>query len=61
MGGRSMGKMGRPKLSETRNKIVTLRLTEEEYQKLKGYSEIHQQTITNTIKKGVDILYKSDK
>ena len=43
-----MAKMGRPKLD-----VI------EEYQRLRDYSEKHQQTITETIKEGVDLLYKT--
>lgn len=56
-----MAKMGRPKLPVVRDKIVTLRLTEEEHKRLKDYSESHHQTITESIKEGVNILYKSEK
>ena len=52
-----MRKVGRPKLDVTKDKIVTVRVSDEEYHKLRDYSEKHQQTITETIKKGVEILY----
>lgn len=42
-----------------KERIVTIRMSEEEYQTLKEYSEKHQQTITKTIKTGVDLLYKT--
>ena len=52
-----MSKMGRPKSDIIKDKIVTVRMSDEEYHKLRDYSEKHQQTITETIKKGVEILY----
>ena len=52
-----MRKVGRPKLDVTKDRIVTVRVSDEEYHKLRDYSEKHQQTITETIKKGVEILY----
>ena len=54
-----MRKVGRPKLDVTKDRIVTVRVSDEEYHKLRNYSEKHQQTITETIKKGVEILYKT--
>lgn len=56
-----MGKMGRPKSDITKDKIITVRMSDEEHIKLKNYSEKHQQTITETIKKGVELLYKTQK
>ena len=41
--------------------IVTIRMSDEEHMKLRDYSEKHQQTITETIKKGVELLYKTQK
>lgn len=56
-----MRKMGRPKSDVIKDKIVTIRMSDEEHIKLKDYSEKHQQTITETIKKGIDLLYKTQK
>ena len=56
-----MSKMGRPKLDIIKDKIVTVRMSDEEYHKLKDYSEKHQQTITETIKKGFELLYTTHK
>ena len=51
-----MAKMGRPKSDVIKDKIVTIRMSAE---KLRDYSEKHQQTITETLKEGVDLLYKT--
>ena len=56
-----MGKRGRPKLDVVKERIVTIRMSDEEYHTLKEYSDKHQQTITETIKMGVDLLYKTHK
>lgn len=45
-----MAKMGRPKSDVIKDKIVTIRMSAEEHQKLRDYSEKHQQTITETLK-----------
>lgn len=54
-----MSKMGRPKLEIIKDKTVTIRMSDDEHHKLRDYSEKHQQTITETIRKGVDLLYKT--
>lgn len=56
-----MGKIGRPKSDVIKDRIVTIRMSDEEHDKLKEYSQEHQQTITETIKEGVDLLYKTRK
>ena len=54
-----MSKKGRPKLDVVKERIVTRRMSEAEYHTLKEYAEKHQQTITETIKTGVDLLYQT--
>ena len=54
-----MGKMGRPRSDVIKDRIVTIRMSDEEHEKLKEYPKEHQQTITETIKEGVDLLYKT--
>ena len=54
-----MGKRGRPKSDVIKKRIVTIRMSDAEYRALKEYSDKHQQTITETIKTGVDLLYKT--
>ena len=56
-----MEKRGRPKSDVVKERIVTIRMSNEEYHMLKEYSDKHQQTITKTIKTGVDLLYKTHK
>lgn len=53
-----MAKKGRPKQDIVKEKVVTLRMSNEEHQKLKSYSEKHQQTVSETIKEGIDLLYQ---
>lgn len=51
-----MAKMGRPKVDEAKEKIITMRVTLAEYKKIKDYAESHNQTITQVVQKGVKIL-----
>ena len=54
-----MAKMGRPKSDVIKDKIVTIRMSAEVHENLRVYSEKHLQTITETLKEGVDLLYKT--
>lgn len=56
-----MGKRGRPKSDVIKERIVTIRMSDAEYRTLKEYSDKHQQTITETIKTGVGLLYQTRK
>lgn len=56
-----MSKMGRPKSDVIKDRIVTIRMSDEEHSKLKEYSRKHQQTMTETLKEGVDLLYRTHK
>jgi len=38
-----------------KDRIVTIRMSDEEHSRLKEYSRKHQQTITETIKEGVNL------
>lgn len=51
-----MKKRGRPKSEVKKERIVTFRLTEEKYEKLKAYTESRGMTVTEAMQKGVDNL-----
>ncbi len=51
-----MAKMGRPKAKEPKSKIVGVRFSDKEYDRLKKYAELHKITITEAVQKGVEIL-----
>ena len=55
-----MAKIGRPKSDIVKDCIITIRMSHEEREKLKDYAKKHQQTITQAIKAGVDLLYKTN-
>ena len=55
-----MAVMGRPKSDNPKVKNVTIRLTEGEYQELVRYAADHNQTITETLKKGLELLKEQD-
>ena len=54
-----MAKMGRPKAEKPLEHRVTVRFSEEEFQKLEKYATRKNLTITQTIRKGVNKLFES--
>lgn len=56
-----MAKMGRPKADNPRNRSVTVRMTPGQYEELLSYSQKHEQTVTQTIVQGVDLLVSKEK
>ena len=44
-----MAKMGRPKSDVIKDKIVTIRMSAEEHQKLRDYSEKHQHLVSSPV------------
>lgn len=53
-----MAKMGRPKAEFPKQKFVSVRLTKEEHEKLSEYAQAHNLTITEALKKGIELLYQ---
>jgi hypothetical protein len=56
-----MAKMGRPPVGDPSLHKVTVRLSDKEYQRLKTYVEANNQTMTQAIKQGIDLVYQSMK
>jgi len=57
-----MKKMGRPVIDDVpRDSVVTFRMSTQDHEKLKEYAKNHQMTITETLKEGVELLYKTQK
>ena len=44
-----MAKMGRPKVEKPKNKMIGLRLSEEEYERFKKYAESKGMTVTSVL------------
>jgi len=56
-----MAKMGRPQADDPSLHRVTIRFTESEYQYLKQYAKTHNQTMTQALKLGIELLYQSSR
>jgi len=53
-----MAKAGRPKADVTKQKVVSVRMMPEDYDRLKEYADSSDMTVTQVVQKGVDILLK---
>ena len=54
-----MAKTGRPKIDNPRKIAIGVRLTEDEYKKLKSDVASHDMTISEAVLKGVELLKES--
>ena len=51
-----MAKIGRPKVEELKNKTITIRVTSNEYKRIKEYAQSHNLTVTKVLQKGIEEL-----
>ena len=51
-----MGKAGRPKADVTKEKVVSVRMKLEDYERLKAYADSSEMTVTEVVQKGVSII-----
>ena len=51
-----MAKMGRPKSEKAKEKRVTLRLTDEEFNRLTEYAIKHSMTKSEVLKRALDVI-----
>ena len=56
-----MAKLGRPLADIKKEHNVSVRMTDEEYRKIKEYAASHGMTISQALQKAVLLLYKSKK
>ena len=47
------------KWEEVKDKVITMRVTPAEYQKIKEYAQTHNLTITQVLQKGVEKLFSA--
>lgn len=59
-GGAVMSKQGRPVEENSMKKVVTVRMTDEEHEKLTKYAQKSSKTLTQVIKEGIEKMYKQD-
>ncbi len=50
-------KMGRPKSESPKTSPVTIRLDQNDYNKLKTYAEMHSKTMTQVLLEGLEMVY----
>jgi len=56
-----MAQMGRPKSDVLKEKVVSVRMLPEEYDKVKKYADDRQKTVTEVMQEGVTKLIAEDK
>lgn len=56
-----MAKMGRPVCGDPSIYRVGVRLTEKEYQRLKAYADATNQTMSQAVKEGIELVCQSKK
>ncbi len=56
-----MAKAGRPKADVTKEKIVSIRMKPEDYDKLKEYAYSSEMTVTEVVQKGVSLILDGNK
>lgn len=56
-----MAVMGRPKLENPRSSKVSLRVTDDYLEKIKEYATVHDMTIAQVIKLGLDLILEGEK
>jgi len=49
-----MAKAGRPKADVTKEKVVSVRMKPEEFERLKEYADSSKMTVTQVVQKGVE-------
>lgn len=55
-----MAKMGRPKAVEKKTRTIGIRLSEDEYERLKKYAAEHKSTVTKVLHKGMEIVLETN-
>lgn len=56
-----MAKAGRPKADVTKEKVVSVRMKQDDYEKLKKYADSSEMTVTQVVQKGVLIILDNEK
>ena len=56
-----MAKMGRPKSDDPKQKSLSLRMNDKEFEKLKEYATVRNMTITQVLNKALELLYQTTK
>ena len=55
-----MAKVGRPKSDITKEKVVSVRMKSEDYDRLKEYADSSEMTVTEVVRKGISIVLSDE-
>lgn len=56
-----MARAGRPKADVTKEKIVSVRMKSEDYDRLRKYADSSKMTVTEVVQKGISIILDNEK
>ena len=51
--------LGRPRKEDPKSKVVTMKMNNQELERLREYAEKHNMNVTEVIKKGLDLVYEN--
>ena len=51
--------LGRPRKEDPKSNVVTMKMNNEELERLREYAEKHNMNVTEVIKKGLDLVYEN--
>ena len=55
-----MARVGRPKADITKEKVVSVRMKPEDYNRLKKYADSSGMTVTEVVRKGISIVLSDE-
>lgn len=55
-----MARAGRPKADVTKEKIVSVRMKSEDYDRLRKYADSSKMTVTEVVQKGISIILDNE-
>ena len=56
-----MAKMGRPPKEVSCNKVISVRVTQEEFERIKKYADSLNKTVTQVMQEGINKLIEEDR
>ncbi len=55
-----MARAGRPKADVTKEKVVSVRMKSEDYDRLRKYADSSKMTVTEVVQKGISIILDNE-
>lgn len=55
-----VNKCGRPQSENPKQKVLGVRVTDKDYERIKQYADRHHQTISQVVLEGLELLYNKE-